>query len=857
MSRLFAVAWMILVLAAPVSAAPLFPDVPDAHWAKDAVAALAARGLVEGYPDGTFKGDRTATRWEVAMVVARLLARMEQEHATFATRAELDELRKLSSALREELDALGVRVRNLEEGVERIDRRVGELERITFYGVFETRIVSQSFSNSGAGDNDGERRGGGLAPPNNVPFLNYHNLVGSAPAGSMRPQVQGIFPVVDFRSGRALTNGVAFTSRLNLGLRLALSENLEGGAEFSAFSAQGDRFVEAYWGVTAPYLSNVFTANAGGPAPGVQPLNDQPFTRVTLDSFWVHHKPSKTRLILGEFTETRMDPIVYAGQPNLGAYGPRRFAGYGFDATGQVDLDGSLLRWEALGTRFGHGVRFLGNSYQNFVLAANLGYEFHEGAGGVKLNFARMAEEAPSGGPLVVGLISGLNVAYGNSAGWTPRQWVNPPGHFAAERSVFEQLNTGAVAGVLAPNTVDTRPIVGWNGMADNAAGFAAAGGGGNYGPQSQDQYGLSARYRWDLGEPGEPSIRLGGFFAHSDYRPTRNSSYSAGGDAASVELGARLLEDDLDLSLEYLTVDPTYAPAGWFANALGLRPVRTMNFSGVFHLHDWLNYPHNREGWRLKGRWNWDEDRGSLWTALTLLEQKETSLYDVRVLPGTVAPGAPNFPVLGFSPGFVDAIFSGYAHPFLYGPGTPSSFTDSLQPLEDRRGSEARYEIGLSYKFLEPKLKVSALYEHGSYKRPSGLAPGLGGSQNLVDMDTDYLNLDLTYTPDEAWTVFGGVDWIRARGHLDPGGLYNGYAIQNQTIDFDNLDTRQLSPYVGFDQKLAANTTWNLTVRRYDTEDEAGPEIRAGTAFDTFGSSQHPFSWDGWQISTQFAVKF
>jgi len=115
---------MMLSAAMPASAAPLFPDVKDDHWAKDAVAKLAAQGLLEGYPDGTFKGDRAATRWEVAMIIARLLAKMEQAHATFATKAELDEVRKLANALKEELDALGVRVTNLEENVSRLDKRV-------------------------------------------------------------------------------------------------------------------------------------------------------------------------------------------------------------------------------------------------------------------------------------------------------------------------------------------------------------------------------------------------------------------------------------------------------------------------------------------------------------------------------------------------------------------------------------------------------------------------------------------------------------------------------------------------------------------------------------------------------------
>ena len=69
-----------LALVAPSQAAPLFPDVSTDHWAADAVRSLAARGMLEGYPDGTFKGDRAASRWEVAIIVARFLAKMEQEH---------------------------------------------------------------------------------------------------------------------------------------------------------------------------------------------------------------------------------------------------------------------------------------------------------------------------------------------------------------------------------------------------------------------------------------------------------------------------------------------------------------------------------------------------------------------------------------------------------------------------------------------------------------------------------------------------------------------------------------------------------------------------------------------------------
>ena len=51
----------------------LFPDVASNHWAYEAVSDLSRRGLVEGYPDGTFGGDRLLTRYEFAEIVYRAL----------------------------------------------------------------------------------------------------------------------------------------------------------------------------------------------------------------------------------------------------------------------------------------------------------------------------------------------------------------------------------------------------------------------------------------------------------------------------------------------------------------------------------------------------------------------------------------------------------------------------------------------------------------------------------------------------------------------------------------------------------------------------------------------------------------
>ena len=50
-----------------------FPDVPENHWAYEYISKMAKQGIVEGYPDGTFGGDRTMTRYEFATIVYRAL----------------------------------------------------------------------------------------------------------------------------------------------------------------------------------------------------------------------------------------------------------------------------------------------------------------------------------------------------------------------------------------------------------------------------------------------------------------------------------------------------------------------------------------------------------------------------------------------------------------------------------------------------------------------------------------------------------------------------------------------------------------------------------------------------------------
>src|SRR5665213_2754301 len=84
------------------AAATPFADVPANHWAYAAIQSLAADGLIDGYPDGAFKGDRALTRYEMAAIVARVIAKIEATGAGTASKADLDQLQKLINALKDE-----------------------------------------------------------------------------------------------------------------------------------------------------------------------------------------------------------------------------------------------------------------------------------------------------------------------------------------------------------------------------------------------------------------------------------------------------------------------------------------------------------------------------------------------------------------------------------------------------------------------------------------------------------------------------------------------------------------------------------------------------------------------------------
>ena len=96
--------------AMTASAANPFSDVESDSWAYEAVASLSDQNIVEGYPDGTFKGDKHITRYEMAQITARLLAKRDSLSADQQSVVD-----KLSREYANDLSSLGVRISELEK----------------------------------------------------------------------------------------------------------------------------------------------------------------------------------------------------------------------------------------------------------------------------------------------------------------------------------------------------------------------------------------------------------------------------------------------------------------------------------------------------------------------------------------------------------------------------------------------------------------------------------------------------------------------------------------------------------------------------------------------------------------------
>lgn len=123
-----ALAASVAAVSSSFAAVSPFNDVPAKHWAYDAVSQLAKDGIIDGYGDNTFQGDKTMSRYEMAQIVGKAMTKVDKANA-----ADKKLIDKLSNEFSAELNNLGVRVASLEKNQ----------PNLKISGSFDTRYQSK------------------------------------------------------------------------------------------------------------------------------------------------------------------------------------------------------------------------------------------------------------------------------------------------------------------------------------------------------------------------------------------------------------------------------------------------------------------------------------------------------------------------------------------------------------------------------------------------------------------------------------------------------------------------------------------------------------------------------------------
>ncbi|SDD81090.1 S-layer homology domain-containing protein [Sporomusa acidovorans] len=139
LAAVFAMSVAGTALAAPANP---FVDVPAKHWSYDSVNQLVKAGVISGYGDGTYKGDKTLTRYEMATIVAKAMANSDKADAQMKKNIEA-----LKAEYGAELNNLGVRVDNLEKNA----------SKVKFTGEVRSRYDWQDKKDGQTFDNTDER----------------------------------------------------------------------------------------------------------------------------------------------------------------------------------------------------------------------------------------------------------------------------------------------------------------------------------------------------------------------------------------------------------------------------------------------------------------------------------------------------------------------------------------------------------------------------------------------------------------------------------------------------------------------------------------------------------------------------
>lgn len=223
-----------LVLTSVVASANPFSDVPFSHWAYDAVNKLAAKGILQGYPDGTFKGNKAVTRYALAMVTAKMLANVEQMMESgigtnLVTKSDLQTLEKLTVEFADELALLGVKVTALEDDMQVVKEDVSMLKR-------DVEGIKDYMAKGGM--EKVKLSGDMLVRHSNLLHKNDWRTFNAIPAAAAIVGPQQTAGVVGAREGN--TNNTLTESQIRFQFKAHIDENITAVARWYMFMKNGD-----------------------------------------------------------------------------------------------------------------------------------------------------------------------------------------------------------------------------------------------------------------------------------------------------------------------------------------------------------------------------------------------------------------------------------------------------------------------------------------------------------------------------------------------------------------------------------------------------------------------------------------
>ena len=202
---------------------------------------LKDKGIIDGYPDFYFRGDRPLSRYEMAIIISRVIVKLEElnksvpdepDFSLYLEKEDIELLNDLTVEFSEELEHIGLRVNRLEDTFIALNKSIEELERVKIQGKLDTVAISSGYSPD---EFNTESFGTPLSPSYGPSVLPDRDRYKSPPGSSQ------------------LFEGFSLISLVELNVTSEISSCFKAGGDFVLYSAFGEKGITDQWGLKPPY----------------------------------------------------------------------------------------------------------------------------------------------------------------------------------------------------------------------------------------------------------------------------------------------------------------------------------------------------------------------------------------------------------------------------------------------------------------------------------------------------------------------------------------------------------------------------------------------------------------------------